>query len=84
MKANHGLSGKNLLKLVLPLGVHHGDLLTLADKLDALSDARNKAAHLRVRAKTLAEPETEEITIQEVIVLLEALDEALITCSTTF
>jgi hypothetical protein len=86
VKGSHGIDGKDLLKLVFPLGVRDSGLpLTLTGSLETLAGRRNPASHSHVnRAKSLREPKDEKTLLDQIVLDLKALDDELIRVSTTF
>lgn len=79
VKATHGMSGQDARALVIPLGVEESDLdERLFDQMDSLAQIRQKAAHVIVkRAKTMTEPIKEWTDVEDVLVGLAGLDDAL-------
>jgi hypothetical protein len=73
---NHGMSGRDLKSLVIPLGIKDSDISEqLIDLLQTISSQRNPASHGRAtRARSMTEPITEWNVIQKVLPLLETLD----------
>lgn len=76
VRASHGISGSDLRNLVVILGIRDAQLDSrLVDSLDALADARNPASHgYQNRAKTMQEPETETVLVNQVLSDLQKLD----------
>jgi hypothetical protein len=78
VSTSHGIAGKDLRRLVFPLGL---DVMPqqLVDALAALSDQRNPASHRRTpRASRLAIPKAEWDRIDgQLLPLLEQLDDDL-------
>jgi hypothetical protein len=79
IKASHGIDGKDLKSLIMPLGLRDGEVdSVLVTALDDLSTKRNRASHRRVnRAKTMSEPVAEWNTINQVLKLLATLDDSI-------
>lgn len=76
----HGIDSDDLKSLIIPLGLREDDFdQQLMDRLDALSDARNRASHKRVnRAKTMSPPQTEwSDKVGPILKLLTVFDEML-------
>jgi hypothetical protein len=86
VKASHGISGKRLRELIVPIGAESEHLvLPVFDKLDELADARNRAAHLRVlRMKNVVQPFVEKDRLEDLIHLLSPLEAALRVAANTF
>jgi len=86
VSSNHGIKRKAVERLVAPLGLPLGQPdEVLLDRLDALADSRNVAAHLRVnRAKTMGPPIAEWEPVKDILDGLGTLDSALQQASTSF
>ncbi|MEV0078637.1 hypothetical protein AB0H58_19725 [Nocardia neocaledoniensis] len=78
IESNHGINGKKMRKLLLPLGFQEAGLDLhdqLANLLDSIADNRNPAAHQAVnRARQYQEPIEEWKTFETLFPLLEKLD----------
>ncbi|MEV3960900.1 HEPN domain-containing protein [Nocardia sp. NPDC050193] len=74
----HGIDGRKLRQLLIPLGFRTHELdeyVQLFDRLDALADQRNQAAHIRVnRMKQMQLPIQEYLAINRLMNLLKSLD----------
>jgi hypothetical protein len=86
VKNSHGISGKDFLRLLNPLGLRPRHIPSdLVDKLQALSERRDPAVHKVVnRAKTLTEPNAEYRAVVDIVSLLESLHAALSEVVVTF
>lgn len=83
---NHGLKEKNLLALLLPIGIKSNELdsVFLAN-MDTFGEQRGLVAHSSAtsyRTTQLPDPATELDKVQQIIVDLQTLDD-LISCLTT-
>ncbi|TXK42377.1 hypothetical protein [Nonomuraea sp. C10] len=78
-RKSHGIDSGDLQKLLIPLGLKETDIdQELLDRLDDLSDARNRASHIKVnRARLMTEPMREWERIDPILTLLDPLDQAI-------
>ncbi|MFG1685417.1 hypothetical protein ACGFNP_35015 [Nonomuraea sp. NPDC049269] len=69
----------DLRKLLIPLGLKEEDFnQELLNRLDDLSDVRNRASHLKInRAKSMVEPVREWDRVLSIVALLDPLDKAI-------
>lgn len=80
-KHNHGIREKNLLAMLLPVGVYHADLdATFIADIDSFGKRRGEAAHSsssRSQVQQEIDPKTEQDRVLDLISSLERLDEEL-------
>lgn len=79
VKSSHGIHSRDFLKLVYPIGLREGAVpSSLTASLETLSDRRNPASHSHVnRAKSMREPKQERDLIDQILVDLAGVDDAL-------
>jgi hypothetical protein len=76
LKNNNGLKEKDLLTLLLPIGVHHSALdQTLLNDLNSFGSARGEVAHTStIGVTTLFDPRTEFDRVVQILGGLSSLD----------
>jgi hypothetical protein len=73
---NNGIREKNLLRLILPVGIRKADLDRLwVTNLDEFGKRRGDVAHKAVKAQQQIDPRSELQTIEALLVGLKKLDE---------
>lgn len=79
---NHGIRERNLLKLLLPVGVREADLdpIWLAT-VDSFAQSRGEAAHRSNRVVSPPDPRTEYSTVSQIVVGIRNLDAKLLSLS---
>lgn len=79
LKNNNGLRERDLLALLLPIGIHHSLLdQTLLNDLNSFASARGEVAHTSaVGVTTLFDPKTEYDRVLQLVAGLSILDSAL-------
>ncbi|MBF4631236.1 hypothetical protein ITJ42_08410 [Clavibacter michiganensis subsp. phaseoli] len=79
VKSSHGMDAKDFLKLAYPIGLRETSVpISLTASLQTLSDRRNPASHNHVnRAKSMREPKLERELIDQILLDLQTVDEAL-------
>lgn len=80
-KHNHGIREKNLLSMLLPIGVYHDNLdATFVADIDSFARRRGEAAHSsssRNQVQQEVDPKTEQDRVLDLVRSLERLDEDL-------
>jgi hypothetical protein len=78
VKHSHGISGKDLRLLVLPLGLEEAHVDdTLIASLQSLADKRQRAAHVPVGARAMSQPIAEYNDVANLMPQLIQLDDYL-------
>ena len=83
---SHGIDGKSFRRLAIPVGLRESQISSgLLDRLDALANIRNPASHTYVnRARSLAPPEDEVRSLNELLAEFDLFDAALDVVSASF
>lgn len=79
VSGNHGINGKDLARLINPVGIRsHQAPAGLIDKVDALAAQRDPVVHSSIkRAHTVNAPSLQRAQVEEVLALLGILDKEL-------
>jgi hypothetical protein len=76
---NNGIREKNLLRLILPVGIRKADLDPLwVTNLDEFGKRRGDVAHKAVKALQQIDPQSELQTVEGLLIGLKKLDELII------
>jgi hypothetical protein len=72
---NNGIKESNILQLLLPLGFLHSEIdSTWLSTTDSFGVKRGETAHTSFRAQLQPDPATEQLTVQQILTGLLALD----------
>lgn len=75
LKQNHGIKQKNILRILLPLGIPLNDIdSTWLLEMDTFGDDRGEIAHQSIKVQKIIDPLTEKKRVERVLIEIMKID----------
>jgi hypothetical protein len=79
LKQNHGIKQKNILRILLPLGIPLNEIDSAwLLEMDTFGDDRGEIAHHSIKVQKIIDPSTEQKRVERVLVEIKKIDSLVI------